>query len=165
MALLITNLSGGLLMKKSNAFTFSPLSAPFQPQTRDAARDVHACTLDQNPAISSYPVALGEYLRPFPLWRILKREIGSFLCRMRAILKTQIYRRGIGYGPPSQPGMTSQERRQYQDICTEDMQHLFDERPWLTSVDGEIFLRGWMQGFASHPYIRDTADTLPIREA
>jgi hypothetical protein len=82
-----------------------------------------------------------------PLPFQLAREFRNFLYRIRATLQSKLYRRGVSMGQPHRTceGLTCL-------ICAEtrgrtsDMQRLCIQRPYLTSLDWEIFLTGWQRG-------------------
>ncbi len=103
-------------------------------------------TLGHRKSTQSYEHSLGQNLYPAPLGRILLSEVGSFFGRIRALLDTKLYRRGVACYPGTQMPLSRQERKRLQDACTQDMQSLFADRPWLTLVDSEIFVLGWKRG-------------------
>lgn len=110
------------------------------------ATGVPADTLSLNPATQSFAASLGTHLYPASLGRVLRCELGSLLGRIRALLRTQLHRRGLVLDPACATASTGEERKQAQDACSEDMRKLFAARPWLTLVDGEIFVLAWKQG-------------------
>ena len=82
-----------------------------------------------------------------PLPFQLAREFRNCFYRIRATLQSKLYRIGVSMGQPHRTceGLTC-------SICAEtqgrtsDMQRLCIERPYLTSLDWEIFLAGWQRG-------------------
>jgi hypothetical protein len=89
---------------------------------------------------------LGSELYPVSLGRTLRREFGSFLRRIRYILETQLYGRGVRVDFQNQLGLTRQESMRAEDVYNEDSSNLFARFPWLTLADERIFFEGWTKG-------------------
>jgi hypothetical protein len=113
---------------------------------RGVAEGVPLDTSDHRKSIPSYEHLLGQTLYPAPLARILVSEVCSFCRRIREILNTKLYRRGVVCDPGSQLTSDRQERERLQDGCNVDRRNLLTARPWLTLADAEIFCLGWKQG-------------------
>jgi hypothetical protein len=93
-------------------------------------------------------ICFWECRMPLPFQ--LARECRNFfLYRIRAPLQSKLYRTGVRMGQSHQSceGLECL-------ICAEtqarisDTQHLCTSRPYLTSLDWEIFLEGWQRGLA-----------------
>jgi hypothetical protein len=93
---------------------------------------------------------VGVHLFRAPLARTLRLEIGSFLSRIRMVLDTQMYRRGVVWDPACRIALNPEECQRAQDASNQDMRNLSSARPWLTLVDAEIFVQGWQRGAEWH---------------
>ncbi len=97
-------------------------------------------------SVYEVPNELGDHLYRGSLARAVKREIGSLVGRIKEILRSRSYRRGVTLDPLFQTTATPEQRRQAQDACNADMQRLFDRRSWLTLEDIRIFALAWRLG-------------------
>jgi hypothetical protein len=91
---------------------------------------------------------LGSDLFRCSLVRTLRREIGSFFQRIRWLLETEVYLRGVRLDFEGQLELTRQESRRAEDGYTEDSNNLSARFPWLTLVDARIFAEAWLRGAA-----------------
>jgi hypothetical protein len=113
--------------------------------------DAHRSKLSR--LISILRQSLGVHLWPwrYPTPFLLAREFGNFRGRIGYARRSKIYLRGVSIGLPHQPC-----EGQDCSICIEsqtriqDTRSLCKERPWLTTLDVEVFLSGWRAGSAFH---------------
>jgi hypothetical protein len=95
-----------------------------------------------------FDVWLGENLCRRSLVRTLRCEIGSFFQRIRWLLETELYQRGVVIHFQSHLGLTQPESKRAEDGYTTDSNSLYVQFPWLTLVDERIFAEGWTKGAA-----------------
>ncbi len=89
---------------------------------------------------------LGSHLYRASLVRALGREIGSCYQRIRELLRTRLYRRGILLDPLYRTSASPDQRDQAQDACNRDMQTVFRCRKGMTQADARTFLLAWRLG-------------------
>src|SRR5208337_2062366 len=79
------------------------------------AMGIRSDTLRQSPSTRSFADSLGQNLYWYPLARTLRLEIYSFLRRMKVVLQTEIYRRGVDFDPVGSTVSDWPEQQQAQD--------------------------------------------------
>src|SRR5438094_6423507 len=88
----------------------------------------------------------------------LGRETRNFCHRIGSTLEAKLYLRGVSTGFPHQ---TCDGARcsfcTTTQVRTLHMRRLYAQRPWITTLDAELFLEGWRLGFESGDCIRSTA--------
>lgn len=89
---------------------------------------------------------LGSHQYRVPWGRVFRREIGNFYRRIRVLLETRVHARLLIVDPLRSVSQDSGERQQARDACIEDMRKVFADRPWLTAIDAEMFVRAWRAG-------------------
>ncbi len=89
---------------------------------------------------------LGRNLYRLSLVRTLRCEIGSFFQRIRWLLETESYLRGVQIEFVDRLGLTCQESKRAEAGYSEDSNSLCVRFPWLTVVDARISSEAWIMG-------------------
>jgi len=82
------------------------------------------------------------------LAQILRREIRSFFQRIRWLLESELYLRGILIGFQALLGLTREESMHAVNAYSEDSNSLYARFPWMTLVDERISVEAWTKGAA-----------------